>query len=271
MQEGRRIRTLESNTALIRVASGLEKLMVGSKGTAIIKDSTVAQISAALYYQANVVSKLSQNKKFKEVFQKTIYNQIQEDFGNYIDAKARTNPKSLHHVYEWKKTGNKAARLFQLVMIDGQGISFKITYQFNESKSFVPSSKGKRKHVFRNKASIMEAGLPLVVSPRASQRLVFEMNGETVFMPIGRSVTIKRPGGAKASNQFNLAYSQFFKGNLVNESVKKSGFQKIFATASAKALKIPVSISKVKYSFSPNVVRNEADTAAMNAFGGVML
>lgn len=262
---------MDSNVALIRTASGLEKLMLGSKGNLIIKDSNVAQISAALYYQANVVANLTNNKQFKEVFKTTIYKQILEDFGNYIDAKARTNPKSLHHVYEWKKVGVKEARLFSLKMIDGSGISFKITYQFNDSKSFVPAKRGRRKHVFKNKASIMEAGLPLVIFPKSAERLVFEFNGMTVFMPKGMSVTVKNPGGSKARNQFDLAYSQFFKGNLVNESIKKSGFQKIFTTASAKALKIPASITKVKYSFSPNAVRNEADSAAAAAFGGVML
>ncbi len=35
------------------------------------------------------------------------------DFGNYIDALARSKPKSLHHVYEWQRAGNKTARLFK--------------------------------------------------------------------------------------------------------------------------------------------------------------
>lgn len=245
--------------------------MVGNKGNVMLKDSTVAQISAALYYQANVVAKLDNNAQFKKVFKDTIYKQIAEDFGNYIDAKARMNPKSLHHVYEWKKVGVKTARLFNLKVIDGSGISFKIMYEFKDSKSFVPGPRGRRKHVFKNKAAIMEAGNPLTISPRNAQRLVFEADGQVVFMPIGKSVTVRRPGGAKATNQFNLAYSQFFKGNLVNESIRKSGFQRIFASASAKALRIPANIKTVKYSFSPNVVRNEADAAVAAAFGGVML
>ena len=245
--------------------------MVETKGNKIIRDSNVAQISAALYYQANVIAKLTTNKAFKETFRNTIYTQINKDFGLYIDAKARTNPKSLHHVYEWKKVGNKNARLFELNKVEGTGLSFKIVSSFKNSKSFVPTQRGRRKHVFVNKASIMEAGTPLIISPRNAQRLVFEMNGETVFMPIGKSVTVKRPGGAKATNQYGLAYSQYFKGNLVNESIKKSGFQKIFNSASAKALRIPANIRKVSYSFSPNVVRSEADSAATKAFGGVIL
>lgn len=262
---------MESNVALLRAASGLERLMFGGSKNSTLKDSNVAQISAALYYQANVIAKLTSNKQFKETFQKTIYRQIMQDFGNYIDAKARMNPKSLHHVYEWSRAGQSDYRLFDLVMIDGEGISFKIKYTLNQSKSFVPSAEGKRKHVFANKASVMEAGMPLKIAPRYSERLVFEMDGITVFMPKGASVTVRSPGGAKARNQFSLAYSQFFSGNLVNESIKKSGFQRIFNSASAKALRIPTSIKKVKYSFSPNTVRSEADMAAATAFGGALI
>jgi hypothetical protein len=90
-------------------------------------------------------------------------------------------------------------------------------------------------------------------------------------MPKGAAVTVKRPGGAKARNQFNLAYSQFFSGNLVNESIKRSGFQRIFNQASDKALKIPTNIRKVQYSFSPNTIRSQADSAVAQAFGGVLI
>ena len=55
----------------------------------------------------------------------------------------------------------------------------------------------------------------------SSERLVFEIDGETVFMPKGQSVTVKRPGGSAATNQFTLAHSRFFSGRLVNESIKK--------------------------------------------------
>ena len=58
--------------------------------------------------------KLTTNKQFQSAFSKIIFDQIDTDFGNYIDALARSKPKSLHHVYEWKKVGNKNARLFKL-------------------------------------------------------------------------------------------------------------------------------------------------------------
>jgi len=235
-----------------------------------LKDSTVAQISAFVYYEAAVISKLTTNKQFQNAFTKVMFDQINLDFGNYIDALARSRPKSLHHVYEWKKTGNKTARLFKLNKLSAEGLSFRIDYDLLPSTSMVPSANGRRRHVFVNKASIMEAGKPLVIRPKNSERLVFEADGETVFMPKGMPVTVKRPGGSAATNQFNLAHSRFFSGRLVNESIKRSGFQKIFNSSMTKALRVPSNIKKVQYSFSANAIRSQADAALTASFGGVM-
>jgi hypothetical protein len=235
-----------------------------------LKDSTVAQISAFVYYEAAVISKLTTNKQFQSAFTRIMFDQINTDFGNYIDALARSKPKSLHHVYEWKKTGNKTARLFKLNKISENSLSFKINYELLPSTSMVPSANGRRRHVFANKASIMEAGKPLVIRPKNAERLVFEADGETVFMPKGMPVTVKRPGGSAATNQFNLAHSRFFSGRLVNESIKRSGFQRIFNSSMTKALRVPNNIKKVQYSFSANAIRSQADAALATAFGGVM-
>ena len=255
---------------LIQAASGLERLMGGTKGTAL-KDSTVAQISAYVYYNAHVISKLTTNRQFQSKFSEMIFKQINEDLGNYIDSLARSRPKSLHHVYEWGKAGNKSARLFDLNLGSQDGLSFKISYSFKPSTSFVPaSSKFKRRHVFANKASIMEEGRSLTISPKYAERLVFEADGETVFMPIGKSVNVKRPGGTAARNQFSLAHGRFFSGQLVNSSIKKSGFQQLFNRSMAKALALPTSIKRVQYSFSPNTIKAQADSSLAAAFGGVL-
>jgi hypothetical protein len=254
---------------LIQAASGLERMMYANQ-KGVLKDSTVAQISAYVYYEAAVISKLTTNKAFQNAFSKLMFDQINLDFGNYIDALARSKPKSLHHVYEWKKTGNKSARLFKLNKTGQVGLSFGINYEFLPSKSMVPASTGKRRHMFVNKASVMEQGNPLVIRPRNADRLVFEIDGETVFMPKGASVTVKRPGGSGARNQFTLAHSRFFSGRLVNDSIKKSGFQRLFNSSMTKALGVPSDIKRVKYSFSANTIRSQADSALTLSFGGAM-
>jgi hypothetical protein len=185
-------------------------------------------------------------------------------------AQARVKPKSLHHVYEWNKTGNPTARLFDLYLIDSGGLSFRIGRDFKLSKSAVPSKnkKQKKRYVFANKASVMEEGMPLVIRPRSAERLVFELDGATVFMPKGTSVTVKRPGGKAATNQFALTYGRFFGGQLVNSSIKSSGFQRIFNAKIARALSVPTNIKKVQYSFSAGKIRVQADAALSSSFGG---
>lgn len=260
---------MDSSVALLQTASGLERLMAGSV-PGVIKDSTVAQVSAFLYYEAAVIAKLTTNAEFKNLFKTTIFNQIEKDFGQYVDAQARVKPKSLHHVYEWNKTGNPTARLFNLYLIDSEGLSFRIGRDFKISKSAVPSKnkKQKKRYVFANKASVMEEGIPMVIRPRSAERLVFELDGATVFMPKGTSVTVKRPGGKAATNQFALTYGRFFGGQLVNSSIKSSGFQRIFNAKIARALSVPTNIKKVQYSFSAGKIRVQADAALSSSFGG---
>lgn len=258
---------MDSSTALVAAASGLEPYMSGTKNSKL-KDSIVAQISSTIYYQSHVMAKLTSNKAFQNKFTKVIFEQIDKDFGAYIDAKAGMQPKTFHHVYEWKKTGQKDARLFKLNKLSQDGLSFKIGYEFKLSKSLVPTNKGKHRHVFANKASMMEAGVPVIIRPRSAERLVFDVGGYTVFMPKGASVTVTKPGGARVKDSFKVAHKQFFTGNLVSMSIKNSGFQRLFNNSITKAMKLPMDIKRVKYSFSPNTVRSQADFALNSAFGG---
>jgi len=253
---------------LVQAASGLEKLMVGS-GDGVLKDSTVAQISAAIYYQANVLSQVTTNNGFEALFAKTLFNQINKDFGLYIDAQARMKPKALHHVYEWDDTGNSTKRLFRLSRKMSNGLSFQIGYKFILSKTAPVKTRNQKRYVFKNKASIMEQGIPVIITPRTpGGRLVFEYMGEPMFMPKGASVTVQRPGGRAATHQFKLHYAKFFTGDLVNLSIKKSGFQRLFNSSMTKALRVPSDIKKVKYSFSPNTIMTQADNALTESFGG---
>lgn len=254
---------------LIQTASGLERLMTAGK-MSHISDSTVAQISTILYYKANVLSELDKSKEFKDNFKKIIFQQIEKDFGSYIDAQGRSKPKSLHHVYEWKKVGDSKARLFKLNQLPSEGISFKIGFEFLDSKSTVPTNY-KRKHIFVQKAKIMEYGNPVVISPKNAKRIVFEGKEGTVFMPIGKSVRVMRPGGPQVRTSFVSHYKKWFGGQLVNESIKKSGFFKAFQGKLKNALSVPVNLKQIRYSFSPNVVKSAASAAIRKEFGGAML
>jgi hypothetical protein len=259
---------LDYSIPLVQASSGLRSMMTQSKGK-VLKESLVAQISAYVYYSSQVISKLSANAAFKNKFREVIFNQIDKDFGEFIDSQARVKPRSLHHVYEWRQTGDSSARLFKLNKFNQDGLGFSISYEFMPSKTFA-STEGNRRHVFINKASVMEAGMPLKIAPRHSKRLVFETNGYTVFMPEGASVTVKRPGGVGVKNSFMMTYSRFFKSNLVNISIRNSGFQQLFNSSMTRALKLPSEIKTVKYSFNPNTLSIQADAALSAAFGGAL-
>ncbi len=259
---------MDYSIPLVQASSGLRSMMTQSKGK-VLKESLVAQISAYVYYSSQVISKLSANAAFKNKFREVIFNQIDKDFGEFIDSQARVKPRSLHHVYEWRQTGDSSARLFKLNKFNQDGLGFSISYEFMPSKTFA-STEGNRRHVFINKASVMEAGMPLKIAPRHSKRLVFETNGYTVFMPKGASVTVKRPGGVGVKNSFMMTYSRFFKSNLVNISIRNSGFQQLFNSSMTRALKLPSEIKTVKYSFNPNTLSIQADAALSAAFGGAL-
>ena len=262
----RRISKLASEILAIKAASGLVNLMSNKPASGAIRDSTVAQISAALFYKTNVMAKLASNPQFQSAFRNVIFDQLQVDFGDYVDAKARTSPKSFHHVYEWGRIGDEEARLFKLKKLPADGLSLKVNYELIDSKSFVPSENSNNKHVFVKKASIMEEGKTVVIAPRFSERLVFDIDGYTVFMPKGESVTVRKPGGAATKNSFFSAYRYFFTGQLVNMSIKKSGFQRLFNSSLSRALGVPAQVKTVKYSFSANQLANEADAATSAAF-----
>lgn len=237
--------------------------MAGGQKADVLQSSIVAQISAALYYEAQVLDKVMTNKSFQNKFKKIIFDQINKDFVEYIDSQARIKPKQFHHVYEWKRVGESSSRLFKIKQINTNDFSLRLTYEFKPSKSFVPTKKGKHRHVFVNKASVMEAGMPVTIAPRAAERIVFDVSGYVVYMPKGASVTVKKPGGRAVKQSFETAYKRFFTTNLVSLSIKKSGFQKLFTQKVTQALAIPTAIKKVKYSFSPNAIRSMADAAVM--------
>ena len=259
---------MDYSIPLVQASSGLKSLMSSPKD-GVLKQSLVAQISAYMYYNVQVISKLSTNAAFKNRFREVIFTQLDKDFGEFVDSQARIKPKSLHHVYEWRQVGDRSARLFKLNKLNTDGLGFSISYEFIPSKTFA-SAEGNRKHVFVSKASVMEAGMPLKIAPRHSKRLVFETNGYTVFMPEGASVTVKRPGGPSVKNSFMMTYSRFFKSNLVNISIKNSGFQKLFNRSMSQALKVPSEIRTIKYSFNPNTLSIQADAALASAFGAAL-
>lgn len=133
---------------------------------------------------------------------------------DFVDSNARLNPKALHHVYEWYRTGSPSARLFNIdYSIMENGISLKSS--FSQSKSLANGSSVP----FYDKARIMEDGIPVTISPKKN-KLVFNINGETIFT--SNDVFVENPGGQQVQGSFekvfNLFMSQYFKQSFLKAS-----------------------------------------------------
>ncbi len=133
----------------------------------------------------------------------------------FVDSMARVNPDVLHHVYEWGMTGSPDARLFDLnYNVTGAGISINSTFRQSmvaKSGSSVP---------FYDKARIMEYGLPVTISPRKSDVLVFEQDGQTIFTK--NPVTVPNPGGelvrGSLERTLNTFIQQYFSQSFLYSS-----------------------------------------------------
>jgi hypothetical protein len=165
----------------------------------------------------------------KPALLKVLGASISEILKDFIDSNARVNPESLHHVYEWYQTGSPNARLFDIdYAVIGGGLS--ISSSFSQSKSIKSGSRVP----FYNKAAIMESGVPVTITPRT--KLVFEVDGETVFTP--NSVTVVNPGGATEGEYqkvLDTFFNSYLKQSFLNEVFYSLKREKDFKTKFASA------------------------------------
>jgi hypothetical protein len=144
-----------------------------------------------------------------------------EILNRFIDSKARMSPESLHHVYEWDQVGNPAARLFDINTSATQ-TSIIFYGKFLPSRSVSDRSS----EPFVQKAEIMENSIMIEISPKSSNVLAFEADGETVFTT--DSVYIANPGGDGVAGSFGRVIEEFFENYYTNTVLLQSGiFQKL--------------------------------------------
>jgi hypothetical protein len=160
---------------------------------------------------------------------------IKEVAKEFVDSMARTDPASLHHVYEWYQTGSPAARLFDIdYNVTSGGLSFNTT--LSQSRSFSDGSTVP----FYNKAYIMENGIPITIIPKKAGVLVFDDNGETVFTK--SPIHVNAPGGKQVQGSLEETLNTFFDTYLTQSYLADSGFTMYLK--SAKDFKTNISKSK---------------------------
>lgn len=146
-------------------------------------------------------------------FNKELSVFTKEALGKYIDAKARANPKMLHHVYEPGMTGSENGRLYEFDAIPTRdGIVF--------NGSFKPSTKTPLNggDPFIDRANIMENTISVTIMPKNANFLVFDYEGETVFT--SKTIYIAHPGGDAVAGSFGKTVDDFFQNYFTNTMLK---------------------------------------------------
>lgn len=154
--------------------------------------------------------------KGKTLFLKNLGIGVIEVLKQYVDAEARSNPKALHHIYEWYQTGSPNARLYDFdYTVSNLGLSFKSTFSQSQTVSNGSNTP------FYNKAKIMEEGMPVTISPKKASKLVFDIDGETIFT--NKEITVANPGGDFVQGSFQRITDQFFRVYFKQSFLKSSG------------------------------------------------
>ena len=154
--------------------------------------------------------------KGKTVFLNSMGIEVINVLNKYVDASARSNPKALHHIYEWYQTGSPNARLYDFdYTVSNLGLSFKSS--FKQSNTVARGSSVP----FYNKAKIMEEGVPVKISPKKSNVLAFQVDGETVFT--SQEVTVDNPGGTEVAGSFEKIVDEFFGTYFKQSFLRSSG------------------------------------------------
>ena len=154
-------------------------------------------------------------QKGKKIFLDKLGKGVIEALSQYIDVEARSNPKALHHVYEWNQTGSPTARLFNLnYTVSNLGLSINSTFKQSRTVSENMTAP------FYNKAKIMEEGIPVTIAPTRTQVLRFSgANGE-VFTK--RPIKVDSPGGDEVVGSFesvvDIFISRYFKQSFLRAS-----------------------------------------------------
>jgi len=152
----------------------------------------------------------------KRVFLKNLGAGTIQAMAAYVDVSAKGNPNALHHVYEWYQTGSPSARLFDIdYTVSNLGLTF--NSKFRQSRTLKEDSNVP----FYNKASIMENGVPVTISPKRSSVLVFEQGGETIFTK--NPVTVRNPGGDYVAGSFERTIDEFILKYFKQSFLRASG------------------------------------------------
>lgn len=155
-------------------------------------------------------------EKGKPKFLEKLGREVIIALGQYIDLNARANPKAMHHVYEWYRTGSPASRLFDIdFVVNKNGLV--LFSNFKQSRSMSADATTP----FFNKAKIMEQGRTVVIKPKSGSVLAFEDGGQTIFTK--KSITVRNPGGDEVQGSYEKVFDEFMVRYFKQSFIRASG------------------------------------------------
>ena len=144
-----------------------------------------------------------------------------EKFNLHIDAMALAHARALHHVYEWNAVGIPNARLFRVIQY-GRGRDRAVGFVFRQSVTKVPlpdagaygggeDFRPRRRHIFRNKAYVMELNQRVSIKRRNAKALFIPMQGaEGGFIIRKGPIGVDNPGGKETTGRFTREWETFW-------------------------------------------------------------
>lgn len=144
-------------------------------------------------------------------------------FIKQTNALGRSAKKRFHHVYEWGGTGKESARLFRLIKKQASGGNASIYYKFNNSKKMSPIARSlkvpgptgrivEKSGIFKKKAEVMESGKSVSFITR--KHIAFSSGNGIVFIPPGKTISIKSPGGDSTTGSFEEHFRTWWMTNF---------------------------------------------------------
>ena len=184
------------------------------------------------------------NKLVLEELANAVFTLSSKAFVKAMNIEAKGNPKTYHHIYEWNKVGLNSGRLFFLYKESSANGKLIIKPGFIKSKTkvpvapelLVPGKTGKTvasKYVFRDKASVMESGTPVIF--RTSKPTPIPTGGKLNFVAAGTVIRNYNPGGKKVKGSFEKFYNNWF-ATRVNSIISSSGIMDKIDLEIAKTL-----------------------------------
>jgi len=160
---------------------------------------------------------------------------MSEEFDDHMLVVAGSQPSRFHHVFEWGMIGNPIGKLWANKLV-GNGNNRVATFEWRASKKTVPVREDfaevgvKQIHVFVWKAPMMEAGVPLTITPKRGKFLVYftgptnpedrypgpfdeDENGKPMRVITDEPIRVTNPGGSQVVGAFTREYVSWWAGS----------------------------------------------------------